>query len=203
MNLQTKGVTSLLAANIGIFVAGLLLPSIDNWITYNLRLFFPQNQHFEVWQFVSHMFLHGGPAHILFNMFALFSFGTVLERIWGTKKFITFYFVSGIGASLIYTGINYFEFESIRTQLTGLGLNEKQITFLLSNNYSVQGIETETLKQFYSIFNASMLGASGAVYGVLVAFGISFPNAKLSLMFLPVPISAKVLTHQFHKNVSK
>lgn len=193
MNPKTKGVTTLLILNIAIFAIGYIKPELYNWIHVHFRLFFPMNENFAAWQFISHMFLHGSPSHILFNMFALFSFGTVLEQIWGTKKFIVFYLISGLGAALIYTLINYVEFNSIYAELIEFGLNEKQILSLASNGLTIQGFATEELVNISNIFRTSMLGASGAIYGVLVAFGITFPNAKLSLMFIPVPIAAKVL----------
>lgn len=118
-----------------------------NW----LALYYPANPYFHIWQVVTHMFMHGGFMHILFNMYALYAFGSPLEQMWGGKKFLFFYFSAGLGAAAIFTLANY--------------LNQD--------------------------FSASAVGASGAIYGVLVAFGMTFPDSKLALIFFPVPISAK------------
>jgi membrane associated rhomboid family serine protease len=127
-----------------------------------LALHYFESDKFKLWQPISHMFMHGGLMHIFFNMFALVSFGSALEHFWGPKKFLFFYFSCGIGAALIHSGINYYYFHD------GLNTFENMI-----------GALTPTV------------GASGAIYGLLVAFAFMFPNAELALLFIPVPIKAK------------
>ena len=160
-----------------------------------LALYFPENENFGIWQFVTHMFMHGGFMHILFNMYALWAFGCPLEQMWGRNKFIFFYFSAGLGAGLIYTAVNYFQFNSIHNDLINLGLQTSDIQSLLTsgkyNSDILNQIPEKKLMEFYQIYNTPAVGASGAIYGVLVAFGMTFPNAKLALIFLPVPISAK------------
>jgi len=116
------------------------------------ELFSWQSQYFEVWQLVTHMFLHGGVGHLAFNMIALWSFGRVLEKVWGGKRFLIFYLVCGVGAAIISQIVDQYIFDEVA--------------------------------------NATV-GASGAIYGLLVAFAIMFPNFKIMLIFLPVPIAAK------------
>jgi membrane associated rhomboid family serine protease len=139
--------------------------------------------------------MHGGFAHIFFNMYALWAFGTPLEKMWGKRKFYVFFFLSGIGAAVIYTLINYFKFNNIYDQLISAGVSAADIQVMLDTgryNAGVVGSLTEEkLSEFWALFNIPVVGASGAIYGVLVAFGILFPNAKLFLIFLPIPIAAK------------
>ena len=141
------------------------------------------------------MFMHGGFMHILFNMYALWAFGSPLEQMWGRNKFLFFYFSAGIGAGLIYTAVNYFQFNSIYNDLISIGVGPEDIQNLLEsgryNSAILEQIPEKKLSGIYQIYNTPAVGASGAIYGVLVAFGMSFPNAKLALIFLPVPIAAK------------
>lgn len=149
--------------------------------------------------------------HILLNMYALWAFGSPLEIMWGKNRFLIFYFVSGIGASVIYLAVNYYQFTTINGDLLAMGATISDIqNFLLTGDYngfeilritSVESNAVEStkslmiLKEKFSkladLFYTPAVGASGAIYGILVAFGMSFPNSKLALIFLPVPIPAK------------
>jgi membrane associated rhomboid family serine protease len=188
----TETVKHLIILNALFFAASSLL-GID--LNNFLALYFPENENFGIWQFVSHMFMHGGFMHILFNMYALWAFGSPLEQMWGRNKFIFFYFSAGLGAGLIYTAVNYFQFNSIHNDLINIGLRTSDIQSLLTsgkyNSDILSQIPEQKLMEIYQIYNTPAVGASGAIYGVLVAFGMTFPNAKLALIFLPVPISAK------------
>ena len=158
-------------------------------------LFFPENGKFAIWQFISYLFLHGSFAHLLFNMFALYSFGSILESSWGTKRFLIFYFIAGVGAALVYTLVNYYQFSTTYDQLLGLGLGRGDIQEILTsgsvNTGVLMSISETQLMEFLSIFRYPAVGASGAIYGILIAYAITFPNAKLALIFLPVPVKAK------------
>lgn len=144
-----------------------------------------------MWQFFTHMFMHGGLLHLLFNMFGLWMFGTPLERLWGSARFLIFYFVCGMGAALIYTLINYYEFNTVYKLLTSAGLSTDKIQLMLEHQRYPDWIITADQADTLFNYNRPMVGASGALYGVLVAFAFMFPNVKLALIFLPVPIAAK------------
>jgi membrane associated rhomboid family serine protease len=188
-------VAVLIIANVIFFIIAFALPGMREPMFETLALYFPQNEHFRIWQFVTNMFMHGGFSHILFNMYALWAFGSPLEQIWGKGRFLFFYFVSGIGAGIIYTLVNYYQFNNILSELTAAGIAAEDIqTLLETRNYSPELFSTvseEKLLNFFQLYHIPAVGASGAIYGVLVAFGILFPNAKLALIFLPVPIAAK------------
>jgi membrane associated rhomboid family serine protease len=158
----------------------------------NLALYFPKNEHFGIWQFATHMFMHANFMHIFFNMFALWMFGSPLEKIWGRNRFLVFYFLSGIGAALIYTLINYYQFDAIYSELIDHGLSPDKIQTLLDKGMYLPGILSEEKGlEFYKLYQTPMVGASGAIYGILVAFGFTYPNTKLMFILLPVPIAAK------------
>ena len=151
--------------------------------------------------------------HIAFNMFALYSFGSALEHFWGGKKFLFFYISCGLGAALLHTGMNYYEIHSLLSEVANLKLSTSEVHLLLNADYNslfdgsgkMMAGEINTIlervhctqEQFNTIAQASMftkipvVGASGAIYGLLVAFAFMFPNAELALMFIPVPIKAK------------
>ena len=193
MNNITDAIKHLIVINIIVFVAPQLMQTD---YTNILALHFPKNEHFGFWQYATHMFMHGGFAHILFNMYGLWAFGTPLEQMWGKNKFIFFYFSSGIGAGLIYTMVNYYQFNSIFELFIQAGLNESEVIAILkqgsTNDFRVlEAITQQQFNEIFALYNTPAVGASGAVYGVLVAFGMYFKDAKLALIFFPVPIAAK------------
>ena len=161
-----------------------------------LALHYPQNPKFAPWQIATHMFMHGGVNHILFNMFGLWMFGGTLAQMWGRNKFLFFYFSAGLGAAALQLGINYLQISDIVNQLVEAGYSVSDITKTLQNEppYKLEWIsvisQTE-LNQLLNSFHMSMVGASGALYGILVAFAFLFPNTELMIIFLPIPIKAK------------
>ncbi len=185
-------VKHLVIINIIFFVA---TTTFGNQMYQWFSLWFPKNENFELWQIVSHMFMHGGFMHILFNMYALWAFGSPLEQIWGKNKFFFFYFSAGLGAALIHTGVNYYYFNEGIQALMSAGISENEIFSLLEQGkfnrawYSV--VDPEVIDNFLSAYITPAVGASGAIYGILVAFGMMFPNAELFLIFFPIPIKAK------------
>ena len=193
MNNITGAIKHLIIINIILFV-GPQFMKLD--FSNLLALHFPKNEHFGIWQYITHMFMHGSFGHILFNMYGLWAFGSPLEKMWGKNKFIFFYFSAGIGAGLIYTLVNYYQFNEIYNLFINAGLQQSEIITILESakTNDLRVIEYITQEQFNSIiglYNAKAVGASGAVYGVLVAFGMYFKDAKLALIFLPIPIAAK------------
>ena len=137
----------------------------------NFALFYPTSPFFRWWQPVTHMFMHGGFWHLFFNMYTLYFFGRVLEEKWGAKKFLVFYFVTGLGAAFIHTGVEWLQMQHWMSQAAeGSMVAVKQINILKM---------TPTV------------GASGAIYGVLMGFAMLYPDAILSLIFPPISLKAK------------
>ena len=150
-----------------------------------LALHYYENDKFLITQFLTHMFMHGSPSHILFNMFGLWMFGSPLEQMWGRQKFLFFYISSGLGAAFLQMAIYYLQVKNLYdvVELNNLSLSDPQ---QLLNYMSPIG-DNNAITSFICV----MVGASGAIYGTLVAFAFSFPNSKLMLLFLPFPIKAK------------
>lgn len=157
-----------------------------------LGLHFFSSQWFESWQFVTYMFMHGGFYHLLFNMFALWMFGIVLEQVWGAKRFLTFYLVTGIGAGLIQLLVAYFRINSFEAALTTEQINAVYNTAPdLWNDALVKTQEAaNNMVALYRAVNTPTVGASGSVFGILLAFGMLFPNT-LIYVFFAIPIKAK------------
>ena len=134
-------------------------------------LFYPTSPFFHIWQPVTHMFMHGGFWHLFFNMYTLYFFGRVLEERWGAKKFLIFYFVTGLGAALVHTGVEW----------------------LQMNHWMSQVAEGSMAAQanIHALKMTPTVGASGAIYGVLMGFAMLYPDAILSLIFPPVSMKAK------------
>ena len=150
-----------------------------------LALHYYENEKFLISKFITHMFMHGSQSHILFNMFGLWMFGSPLEQMWGRQKFLFFYISCGLGAALLQMLVYYSQIQNLYQviELNNLSLSDPQLilNFMSERDYS----------NAITAFNSVMVGASGAIYGVLVAFAFSFPNSKLMLLFLPFPIKAK------------
>jgi membrane associated rhomboid family serine protease len=194
MNRMSRTVAGLLGVNIVLFALGFLLPSGHERLVGTGALWYPANSHFGAWQVVTYMFLHANLSHIFFNMFALYSFGQILEREWGAARFLIFYFLCGVGAGLIQLGTNWYEFNGLQERLVATGLTPSAISDMLVTGRGQLPSDPAAkamLFELYGIYGRPTLGASGAVYGLLVAFGCLRPDAKLSLMFVPVPIAAK------------
>lgn len=160
-----------------------------------LALWFPKNEHFAMWQIFSHMFMHGNLAHIFFNMYALWAFGSPLEQAWGRNRFLVFYLAAGFGAAFVHTGVNYYYFQKGFQILMDAGVSENELFSLLNQNQInplwKDLMPRETMNNFLNSYLTPAVGASGAIYGILVAFAMMYPNAELMLIFLPIPIKAK------------
>ena len=157
-------------------------------------MYFPQNDAFEPWQIITHMFMHGGAMHILFNMFALWMFGSPVEQVLGSKRFLFLNISAGLGAVLFQVGFYYFQYLPDYNALLESGLSSESIKQMLTNNETIAGVtkfQVSMLKDIYQAYNASMVGASGCIMGILAAFGMMNPEAKLMMIFLPIPIKAK------------
>jgi len=188
---MTPVVKQLLIINIIFFIGSQLVP-----VSYEyLAMFFPENPNFGGWQPITHMFMHGGIMHIAFNMFAMVSFGSALEHFWGGKKFLFFYISCGLGSALLHTAVNYYSFQDTLSALMANGFQKEEILRLLSEGkIDTRWQDVVSVSQFSAFTSAylgTVVGASGAIYGLLTAFAFMFPNAELGIMFIPIPVKAK------------
>ena len=157
---------SLLIINVLMFVATLINPLLMKGL---FAMAYPASTAFRWWQPLTHMFMHDGIWHILFNMYTLVMFGMVVERALGSKRFLILFFVTGFGAVLLHTGVEYLQVRSLVKEYTPVPYSAQQIYDMIPH----------------------VLGASGAVYGVLVAFAMLYPEARMTLIFPPVTLDAK------------
>lgn len=155
---------NLVAINILMFIATLIN---ENFMVTNFAMFYPASPFFKPWQILTHMFMHGGFWHIFFNMYSLLMFGSILERSLGPKKFLIFYFVTGLGAVALHTGVEWM-----------------QARVFIANG---------AVNAYQALLMTPTLGASGAIYGVLIGFAMLYPQAQLMLIFPPIPVKAKWL----------
>lgn len=155
-----------------------------------LGIYFPKSDQFMPIQILTHMFMHGGIWHLFFNMFALYMFGQVLEQVWGPKRFLAYYLITGLGAMLIHEAVIAVQYLKVMNIISPDQLQEVLDN---GNTYLAQGklYVDPAKKALQEILYTPTVGASGAVFGVLLAFGVLFPNTQLMLMFPPIPIKAK------------
>ena len=161
-------VKNLLLLNIVMYFITMLT---GNFMYENFALFYFKSPFFKPFQLVTHMFMHGGFTHILFNMYTLFIFGSVLERVWGGQKFLLYYFVTGIGAALLHLGVMFLQLQGYIADVNA------------GNIFAQANIQ--------SLLTTPTVGASGAIYGLLLAYGMLFPNNIMQLIFPPVALKAK------------
>jgi len=162
-----------------------------------LALHYFENDKFIISQLFTHLFMHGNEAHLFFNMFGLWMFGSTLANIWGTNKFLFFYISSGLGAAIVQMIMYYLNIDSVTSTLLEYGVSNEIILNILktgsANPMIFEYVPQSKLASMVGDYNAVMVGASGAIYGVLVAFTFMFPNSKLMLLFPPIPVKAKYL----------
>ena len=192
----TDSVKVLLIINILFYIGSMAL---GNGAYELFALYFPLNENFHVWQLVTHMFMHdpGSITHILFNMFMLYMFGSQMEYHLGQKKFLFLYFSAGLGATGLQLLFSFISFSPGYEAFIASGFSHQEIiTFLSQGEYSSRVLELvsqETINNTFRTFITTSIGASGAVFGLLAAFMILYPNLPLMIIFIPVPIKAKYL----------
>ena len=150
----------------------MIMTSLNEDFMYEkFALFYPTSPFYHWWQPLTHMFMHGGFWHLFFNMYTLFIFGTHLERIWGTRKFLLFYFVTGIGAAAVHTGVEWLQVQNWMAAAADGSLAAQNAIHMLKITPTV--------------------GASGAIYGVLMGYAMLYPDSVLTLIFPPISMKAK------------
>jgi membrane associated rhomboid family serine protease len=152
----------------------------------SLGLYFPKSELFKPYQVITHMFMHATFWHLFFNMYALYIFGQVLENVWGPKRFFIYYFVCGLGAALTHETVIYLQYHKLMSIIS-----PEQLQEVLDNGYKYVLDSSPIVGSLQSILITPTVGASGAIFGVLLAFGVLFPNTQLMLLFPPIPIKAK------------
>jgi len=158
-----------------------------------LGLYFPKSEQFKPLQIVTHMFMHGNFfPHLFFNMYALFIFGPILENVWGPKRFFIFYMVCGLGAAFTHESVIFFQYNHL---IQSLSPENIQAVLTEGTAYFHQGkvFTDPEMQDLQLLLNTPTVGASGAIFGVLLAFGVLFPNTQLMLLIPPMPIRAKYL----------
>tara|TARA_B100001750_G_scaffold247221_1_gene272233 strand:+ start:4395 stop:5186 length:792 start_codon:yes stop_codon:yes gene_type:complete len=189
---------------------------LRSYIIENFGMRYFHSENFQPYQILTYMWVHGGFGHLFSNMFSVLVFAPILERVWGSKKFLIYYLITGIGAGILYSGINYYENYSFEIKVKSYEQNPSPESFrkLVLNNSS------EYYNQLYDFIDSyeqnpsnsndnlsiayandllkvksdvPMVGASGAVFGILLAFAMLFPNMELMLLFFPIPVKAKYL----------
>ena len=214
----TEVVKHLLIINVLVFLADQII-GLENF-----ALYYPTSPNFRPYQIVTHFFMHGGLAHLFFNMFALVMFGSALESLWGPKRFLFFYIFCAIGGAALHTAATFYEmnalenavavyqaapsheayftffneYEDLKRVLNAYGNKQfAEIALGLKDGLSGAGQASVDFVQQVSVgFNNAkaaipVVGASGAIFGLLLGFGMLFPNVELMLIFFPVPVKAK------------
>lgn len=181
---------NLLIINILMFLGTIVADSYGIDLARYLGLHFVLSDNFNLAQLFTYLFMHGGFTHLFFNMFALWMFGRILEQVWGPKRFLTFYLACGVGAGLIQelvVGIQYF--------ITTSGMPAEAVDVVLREGAAAlqqgKNFVNPDLASLNFIVNGLTVGASGAIYGILLGFGMLFPNEKMFVFPLPLPIPAK------------
>jgi len=149
---------------------------------------------FEPWQLITHMFMHGGVGHIFMNMFGLFMLGSPLEYHWGSKRFLNFYLICGLGGAALNMGVQAWEFNQLAAVMSEDSIEQVREygrAALVNLWRGGAGFESEAMNAMAEIMFTPMVGASGAIFGILAAFAILYPNVELMIIFFPVPIKAK------------
>ena len=201
-----------------LIINGIIFIFTSGFIIEEFGLRYILSENFEPYQFMTYMWIHAGFGHLFSNMFAVLIFAPILERVWGSRKFFIFYLITGVGAGILYTGINFVESYSLENKVNNyvsqpspeafrkLFLDEgkeyyNQIYNFIEDEYSVNPNSSKNIDKSinyaYDLLNAKtdipMVGASGAVFGILLAFAMLFPNMQLMLLIPPIPIKAKYL----------
>lgn len=208
-------VKNLLIINIIVFIATTILESSGIDLVAMLALHNPSSSLFSPIQVITHMFMHGSLSHLFFNMFALWMFGAVLERVWGEKRFLIYYLATGVGAALLHTLVNYIEISTversvaafintptpeafgylIRTEVGNPTVWLSELIESWHNDPNSSAYTQQAISVANSIASSKVdiptVGASGAVFGLLMAYGMLFPNNIIQLLFPPIPIKAK------------
>jgi membrane associated rhomboid family serine protease len=183
---------NIIIINIVVFIISFFIPQLNDL----LSAYYPFSPNFKSWQIITHMFMHGGIMHIAFNMFTLYSFGPILEQRLGDKKYLILYFLSGLGAFFLFNLWNFFEIQQLTSDLmanSNVDINKIYESANLSK-YGINAtpyLSNEKELSLYLGLISRMVGASGAIFGVIAAFATLYPEARIAIMFIPIPVKVK------------
>ena len=189
-NILPPVVKNILIINGLMFLATISLYSSGISLTKHLGMYYWSSKNFETWQIITHMFMHGGLSHIFFNMFAVWMFGSQLENLWGSRRFLNYYLLTGLGAAFLHFLTIHFQINNLESNMSYKQIEDvmNQGHLLINEN---KNYINESMRKLNLLYNTPVVGASGALFGLLIAFGLIFPNALLMFMFIPFPIKAK------------
>ena len=160
----------------------------ESMMVTRFALWFPASPYFEWWQPVTYMFMHGGFFHLFFNMYTLFFFGSVLERVWGPKKFLIFYFVTGLGAAAVHMGVQWIEYNNA---LEAVGLTSTDASLLVDQIAKSVDAGNKMIPAWSSVLFTPTVGASVSIYVILMGYAMLYPDSIMRLMFPPIAMKAK------------
>ena len=207
----TPVVKTLLIINVSLLVLTFIMGNTGVDLVHWLGLFYFKSEYFMPFQFITHMFMHAGFLHLLFNMYALLLFGSLLERIWGSQRFLFYYLFTGLGAAALHTAVSWYQMHDFYNAVENFSnfpvlenfkaltqdfpryFNQGAVNDIITNwgvsdkNSLIEQVDATLQSQI----NIPTVGASGAVFGLLLAFGLMFPEAPLMIMFIPIKIKAK------------
>lgn len=197
-------IKNLLLLNIVVFIGIAVMESKGVYLRNILSAYPINSPSFNPYQIISHMFVHADLGHIFFNMVALVIFGSILEKVWGPKRFFIFYLASGIGAFLLYQSIAMFQIHQLNEVLIAKGYDPNILYYDIKNSMSMYSQQVKfyptnnpdidfKIAKLISLYTSGAQGASGAIFGVSAGFAILFPNTQIQLLFPPIPIRAKYL----------
>lgn len=190
---------NLIILNVVVYIVCLIFSSKGVDLTSILGAHYISSPLFEPYQVITHFFTHSltSPFHILMNMFILLMFGPILERVWGPKRFFFAYIISAIGAYLIYSIAGSYELYELKQTLVSMGVDIQQLNDMIVENPNAIQLTSEATAPYIQAYvikaYTPMIGASGAVFGIMAAFAYLFPNTEMYMMFIPIPIKAKYL----------
>lgn len=181
---------NLLAINIIMFLATLVFEQKGMDLNSIFGLHLVMAEDFLPFQLVTYMFMHGDFMHLFFNMFALYMFGRVLEYVWGPKRFLTFFLITGVGAALIQEGIGLYRYYTLSS-----GMNTEEVGMVLAHGHEAlmngKNFVFAKMAELNIVLNGVTVGASGAIFAILLGFGMLFPNERMFVFPIPAPIKAK------------
>ncbi len=186
-------IRGLLIINVLLFLLSAFLKQTGTMdLESRFGLFYFSSEFFRPYQLVTHLFMHHNLSHLFFNMYALWLFGQIIERKWGAERTFIYYFATGFGAMGLHSFVVFLQLQSLQNQM-----NPEQIHIIMNEGAKVfqEGMNymDPLMGEYNLLLNIPVLGASGAVFGILLAFGMLFPNVELFLFFIPIPIKAKYL----------